>query len=227
MQATFWDRRARKYDDDIRRHDSLYIRTIASVNSLLTNSDVVLDLGCASGEIGLNIARHVHRVHGIDVSAKMIELANQKIRERDPNVPNVTFSQEDAFNQKLTGSSFSAVTAFNVLHLLDDIHGVLTRLHDLLEPEGLFISQTPCLGERDWPVRSLLGLAQRLGFAPPIRSLTFAEVESLVSSSGFEILESEIWDEKSAVQWVVARKEGGQREDFDVTTSHFKARAPV
>ena len=48
MQATFWDERARKYDDDIQRHDSLYTRTIASIKSLLTNSDVVLDLGCGS-----------------------------------------------------------------------------------------------------------------------------------------------------------------------------------
>ena len=30
--------------------------------------------------------------------------------------------------------------------------------------------------------------------------------EFLVSNSDFDILESEIWDEKNAVQWIVARK---------------------
>ena len=207
MQATFWDERARKYDDDIQRHDSLYTRTIASTKSLLTDSDVVLDLGCGSGEIGLDIARHVQRVHGIDVSAKMIELANQKVRDRKAR--NADFNQADAFGPRLAGSSFSAVTAFNIFHLVDDIPGVIARLHDLLESEGLLVSQTPCLGERNWFVRTLLNLAQKLGFAPPIRSLTFAELESLVSSGGFEILESEIWDERDAVQRVVARKRGG------------------
>ena len=36
--------------------------------------------------------------------------------------------------------------------------------------------------------------------------LTIAELESLVSSSDFEILETNIWDEKMAIQWIVARK---------------------
>ena len=205
QQATFWDGRAAKYDEDIRTHDSLYVRTITRTMSLLTNSDIVLDLGCGSGEIGLDIARRVQRVHGIDVSRKMIELANQKAHDR--SVSNVEFGQVDALDQGLAGRSFSAVTAFNVFHLVDDIQGVLARLHDVLEPGGLLISQTPCLGERNWFVRVLLRAAQWAGFAPPIRSMTFAELESLVSSHGFDILESEVWDEKSAVQRVVARKE--------------------
>ncbi len=214
MQATamFWDNRAQKYDEEIQRHDSLYARTIDSTKSLLNDSDVVLDFGCGSGEMGLDIAFHVQRVHGIDVSGKMIELANQKVRDR--KVGNADFSHTDAFDQRLVESSFSAVAAFNIFHLVDDIPEVLARLHDLLQPGGLLVSQTPCLGERSWLVRSLIGLAQRLGFAPPIHSLTFAELESLVASSGFEILENELWDERDAIQRVVARKPGGVREHF-------------
>ena len=206
MQATamFWDNRAQKYDDEIQRHDSLYARTINSTKSLLSDSDVVLDFGCGSGEMGLDIASHIQRVHGIDTSGKMIELANEKVRDR--KVGNADFSQADAFDQRLIESSFSTVTAFNIFHLVDDIPGVLARLHDLLQPGGLLVSQTPCLGERNWLVQSLIGLAQSLGFAPPIHSLTFAKLGSLVASSGFEILKNEIWDEKDAIQRVVARK---------------------
>ena len=51
-----------------------------------------------------------------------------------------------------------------------------------------------------------IGLLQKLGIAPPILSLTIAELESLVSSSDFEILETKIWDEEMAIQWIVARK---------------------
>ena len=167
QQATFWDGRAAKYDEDIRTHDSLYIGTMTRTTSLLTNSDVVLDLGCGSGEIGLDIARYVQRVHGIDVSTKMIELATQKAHDR--SVSNVEFSQADAFDQRLAGRSFSAVTAFNVFHLVDDIHGVLARLYAVLEPGGLLVSQTPCVGERNWLVRALLRVAQWTGFAPSIR----------------------------------------------------------
>ena len=66
MKATFWDKRSKKYDDDIKKHDSLYEKTIDSTESLLTNSDVVLDFACGSGEMSLDIAPHVQRVHGID-----------------------------------------------------------------------------------------------------------------------------------------------------------------
>ncbi len=61
-----WDDRARKYDDEITRHDSLYARTVGAATSLLRASDVVLDLGCGSGEIILDIASRVRRVRGID-----------------------------------------------------------------------------------------------------------------------------------------------------------------
>ena len=75
-----------------------------------------------------------------------------------------------------------------------------------MRPGGLLFSQTPCLGERGLLFKLFVAFAQKVKIAPPIRSLTFAELESLVSGSGFEILESEIWDEKDAVQRVVARK---------------------
>jgi len=71
MNATFWDKRSKKYDDNIKKHDFIYEKTIDSTRSLLNNSDVVLDFACASGEMSLDIAPHVQRVHGIDQSIKI------------------------------------------------------------------------------------------------------------------------------------------------------------
>jgi len=90
--------------------------------------------------------------------------------------------------------------------LVDDFPKVLTRLNDLLAPGGLLISQTPCFGEKGWFFRSMIRLAQKLGLAPPIRSLRITELESLVSSTNFEIFETKIHYEKYSVQWIVARK---------------------
>ena len=106
----------------------------------------------------------------------------------------------------LMSNSFSGIIAFSIFHLLDDAPKVLARLHDLLAAGGLLISQTLCLGERSWFFRSFVSLAQKLGIAPPILSLTVEELESLVSSSDFEIFETKIWDEKNALQWIVPRK---------------------
>jgi len=52
----------------------------------------------------------------------------------------------------------------------------------------------------------LIDLAQRSRLAPTILSLKIDELESLVVNSNFEIIETKIWDEKNAVQWIVARK---------------------
>ncbi len=204
MKATFWDKRSKKYNDDIKKHDSIYVKTIERTKSLLTDSDVVLDFACASGEMSLDIATHVQQVHGIDLSVKMIELANQKARDRQ--VDNIIFNQIDVFDQRLDSHSFSAIIAFGIFHLLNDAPRVLARLNELLPTGGSLISQTPCLGEWSWIFKSLISLAQKVGIAPLILSLTIAELESLVSSSNFEIFETKLWDEKTAVQWIVARK---------------------
>jgi len=201
----FWDKRSKRYDKDIKKHYSLiYEKTIDSTKSLLTNSDVVLDFACATGKISLDIAPHVKQVLGIDLSEKMIALANKKVQERQIN--NASFSQIDAFDQRLESNSFSAILAFHIFHLVDDAPKVLTRLNDLLAPGGLLISQTPCLSEKGWFFRSMISLAQKLGLAPPIRSFRIPELESLVSSSNFEIIETKIRWEKYSDEWIVARK---------------------
>jgi len=204
QQDMFWDKRSKKYDEDIKQHDSIYKKTITRTKSLLKESHVVLDFACASGEMSLDIAPHVLRLHGIDLSGKMIELANRKAL--DQQVENIKFSHIDVLDQSLANKSFSAIVAFNIFHLVDDASKILDRLHDLLEDGGLLVSQTPCLGERGWLVRSLIGLAQRLGMAPPILNLTITDLESIISGSNFEIVETEMWDEESKIQWVVARK---------------------
>jgi ubiquinone/menaquinone biosynthesis C-methylase UbiE len=116
--ATFWDKRSEKYDDNIQKHDSLYDKTIQSTRSLLTDSDIVLDFACASGEMSLDIVPYVQHIYGIDLSVKMIELANQKAHDRQ--VDNIKFDPIDVFDQKLTSQPFSAIVAFNIFHLLED-----------------------------------------------------------------------------------------------------------
>jgi len=204
LPETFWDKRSRKYDDAIRNHDEIYEKRIQELRSSLGEADVVLDFACATGEISLNIAPHVRQVHGIDLSEKMIELANEKARERQ--IDNVSFRRIDVFDQRLANQSFSVILAFNIFHLLDDPHKILHRLRDLLAAGGVLISETPCLGERSWMIRSLIKLAVAVGLAPTIRDLTVAELESLVSGRNFNILESRLWDEKNAIQWILARK---------------------
>ena len=201
---SFWDSRANKYEGDIQSHDSTYKTRIDKTKSLLGESDAVLDVGCATGEISLDIAPHVQQILGIDLSVKMIELAVQKAQDRQTE--NIRFWHTDAFDHRLEVGSFSAVMAFSVFHLVPDAPKILDRLHDLLAPDGLLISETPCLGDRGWVPRALIKTASKIGLAPSIRSFTNSEIEALVGSRNYQIVESEIWDERWGSRWIVARK---------------------
>ena len=204
MQSKFWDKRAKKYEEKATQHGPKYLKTIGSTLRLLTEADVVLDIGCGSGEICFDMATKVARMEGVDTSGVMIEMANQKARYR--KLHNVSFTQADIFDSSFHEGAYSVVTVFNMLHLVEDMSGIMERIYRLLSPGGLFISETPCLQEQKWIFRKLVGFAQITGLAPPIKSLKFNEVSQLMESSGFEIIEDELWDLGDAVQRVVARK---------------------
>ena len=202
--SAFWDKRAKQYDDAIGKHDPPFDKTIARTSALLSSSDAVIDLGCGSGEFSVELAPCVRKIHGIDTSEGMIKLAREKARNR--NVDNATFEQCDLPDCGLQAGSFSSAIAFSIFHLVDDPAATLASLRALLESGGLLISETPCPGDRSWLFRTLLAVAQRMGLVPAIRNFSSAELESLVAENGFEILESETWDPKSATHWIVARK---------------------
>jgi 2-polyprenyl-3-methyl-5-hydroxy-6-metoxy-1,4-benzoquinol methylase len=204
VTAEFWDKRAKKYDDEIRKHGAVYVQSIESAKSLLSIADVALDLGCGSGEYSLDIAPVVRHVHGIDTSTNMIALATAKASDR--SVDNVSFHAVDIFARSLDTHGYTVVLAFSVLHLVEDIRAVVRRVHELLPTGGLFISETPCLGERGSLFRLLVSLAQKVKIAPPILSLTVAELRAEIAGAGFAITESEPWDRKNAVHRIVARK---------------------
>ena len=202
MTARFWDRRADKYDADIRNHDTLYDRTISAVAEILSSEDIVLDVGCGSGEHSVDLATTVQSVHSIDTSSTMIALARDKAMAA--GVANMQFDTIDVL--EINGKTYSAALALNVLHLVEDVEATLERLRDLLLPKGLLISQTPCLGERGWLFRLLIGLLQAVGLAPSIHRLTTARLEHSMSASGFEVIASDVWDRKTATRWIVARR---------------------
>ena len=108
-------------------------------------------------------------------------------------------------NHPLSNREFLEVP-FNVFHLVEDPQKVLAWLNDLLAARGLLIAQVPCLGDWGWVMRSMLGLAQKIGWAPTIHNFTVPEMEALVTDANFAITESKNYDARQVVQWIVAHK---------------------
>jgi 2-polyprenyl-3-methyl-5-hydroxy-6-metoxy-1,4-benzoquinol methylase len=199
----FWDKRADRYDAKLHKGPN-YAARLKRAAAVFQETDSVLDVGCASGEITLDLAPHAGEILGIDHSSRMVEVANAKARERDIN--NARFEQMEPEDPRLAEGAFNVVTAYSVIHLLDDVPGTLGRLRDLLVPGGHLITETPCLG--DWKLvwRVLIRLTARFRMAPPVVGLRAAELESMIASAGFEILESRVYNPKSRLHCILARK---------------------
>ncbi|MBT3260401.1 MAG: class I SAM-dependent methyltransferase, partial [Deltaproteobacteria bacterium] len=80
------------------------------------------------------------------ISIEMINEAIKKISEKEAK--KVSFSQGNIFNSDLEEASFDKIVSYGVIHLLDDSEKVIRRIHELLKPDGLFISTTACLGDK-------------------------------------------------------------------------------
>jgi ubiquinone/menaquinone biosynthesis C-methylase UbiE len=122
----------------------------------LTGQDVLIDLGCGTGQLTLPMARSLRAVIGVDVEPDMLEHGQQVARDAD--VRNVVWmlggdAAIPALRLLLGDSSVGAVTIAQALHWMD--HQQLFRtVLPLLRPGGgiaVVTNGTPLwLQDSDW-----------------------------------------------------------------------------
>jgi 2-polyprenyl-3-methyl-5-hydroxy-6-metoxy-1,4-benzoquinol methylase len=189
---SMWDRLANNWDTpgvSLGENDT---RIIEKTKKYLDASDIILDYGCATGSIAIEIAAIVKEAHGIDISSKMIDLAGRKADER--KIKNIDFTQATIFDESLRKESFDLILAFSILHLLENSPQVMNRINQLLKPGGLFISATPCLGEKTF-VSILINipvfLLSKTGILPPINFVSVPRLVASITNENFQIIENE------------------------------------
>ncbi|HMB09906.1 class I SAM-dependent methyltransferase [Saliniramus sp.] len=186
----FWDRAARKYAKAKIGDPVGYERTIKRVRALLAPHDRVLELGCGTGTTALRLAPGVQSYLATDISPKMIAIAEEK-HAAGP-IAWLSFRSETAQSLSESATPFTTVLGFNYLHLIRDLPGTLRHVHDLLAPQGLFISKTPCLGDMNILIRGALLPAMRaVGKAPHVTVFRADALSAQIQAAGFEILASE------------------------------------
>ena len=200
----FWDKQAERFAQEGDGDDVTLNTAVSLTQKYLKQSDVVLDFGCATGALTFTIAGQVQLVEGVDISSKMIALAQQKATERQ--LANVHFTQGTIVNMPYPDESFDVVLAFNVLHLVEEAQSALRKMNQLLKPGGLFISATPCLGEKGGLFTAVFSLMSKTGLAPQITKFKSAELQNLVRSNSFQIEEMKILAPEYAETLLVARK---------------------
>jgi ubiquinone/menaquinone biosynthesis C-methylase UbiE len=183
--AQFWDRTAERYARSPIADQVGYDRTLVRTRDYLTSGDRVLELGCGTGTTALRLAANVDSYLATDVSSEMIGIARNK--QADASVPGLRF--ETATAESLPEiNSFNAIIGFNYLHLVRDLTGTLRRIHNLLQPGGVFISKTPCVGDMNVLIRLALPVMRAIGKAPYAGVFRAAELRRHVELTGFDVI---------------------------------------
>jgi ubiquinone/menaquinone biosynthesis C-methylase UbiE len=203
--AEFWDKHAEGYARRRIRNMAAYEETLAQVRRYLQPTDRVIELGCGTGTTALLLADSVAHLTGTDVSGGMINIARGKAETEQ--VTNVDFVQSDAAAETFEAGNFDVVLAFNLIHLLPDTGQAARQVRRLLKPGGFFLSKTPCLAHNTVLLRPLVWGLRLLRIAPPVSFLNYDQLERAISDSGFEILETGLFPEKSTSRFIVARQQ--------------------
>ena len=114
----FWDKQAKKYDRGEKQFEPVYKAIMAKTGKYLHLNDNALDYGCATGTKTMELAKKVHHIQGLDISAEMINEANKK--KDESGLSNISFSQGTIFNTNLEKTSFDKIIAYGIIHLLED-----------------------------------------------------------------------------------------------------------
>lgn len=101
----------------------------------------LLELGCGTGRLLLPLARAGHTITGVDMSARMIEVAQAKIVAARMQ-GRITLVEQDMRHLKLSQNfqmAFIALNSFMHLTSLEDQLQALRTWHKLLAPGGVLI----------------------------------------------------------------------------------------
>ncbi len=203
--SRFWDRIAERYAGRPVADEAAYRRKLEVTRGYLRPEMEVLEFGCGTGSTALVHAPRVKRILAIDISAKMIEIARGKAAAA--GIENVAFERATIEGFSAPEGRFDAVLGLSILHLLDDRAAVIAKVHRMLKPGGVFVSNTACLGDTMKWFKLVGPLGAALGLIPKVQVFTVKELEDSLTAAGFEI--DHRWHPgKGKAVFIVAKKAG-------------------
>lgn len=109
----------------------------------------ILDLGCGTGHLALDLIREGYQVSAVDVSEELVDYANRKAREAGYEL---NAARMDILKMS-DGDAFDAVVCLDVLEHIADDRLALANIYQALRSGGIMICAVPALsalyGKRD------------------------------------------------------------------------------
>lgn len=200
----FWNKHAEGYAKKPVPNEAVYQKKLSLTQQLFNKEMSVLEYGCGTGSTAIVHAPFVKQYLGIDVSDKMIEIAEKK--RVNAQIDNLTFKVQSIEAFESTEPVFDAVLALSILHLLDEPKANIKQAFKLLKPNGIYVVSAACLSgwfrlfQPLWPIGVALGVLPKIQFGSHKKWLSYMQ------EAGFVIDTHWIPDQSKHTSFIIARK---------------------
>jgi len=181
----FWNWIARWYARQPIADEKSYRHKLELTQNLLGSEMKVLEFGCGTGSTTLAHAPYVAHIDAIDFSEKMIEIAKENAKAQ--NIENVTFRRSTIEGWQVKNHNYDAILGLSILHLLEDKEAVLSKVHRLLKPSGIFVSSTVCLAGTGGIMKWILPVGNALGILPLVQVFSANDLVESMKNTGFSV----------------------------------------
>jgi len=203
QSARFWDKIAERYSKRPITDDAAYQKKLQVTREYFRPDMEILEFGCGTGSTAITHAPYVKHIHAIDISSKMIEIAQGKADAK--NVKNVTFKRSTIDEFSASDQTLDAVLGLSILHLLNNKEEVIARVHKMLKAGGIFVTSTACIGDRMKFFKIIAPIGKFFGLMPLVKVFTTKELEDSLTDAGFEI-DYQWQPGKNKAVFIVAKK---------------------
>jgi ubiquinone/menaquinone biosynthesis C-methylase UbiE len=183
--SRFWDRFAERYSRQPVADEESYQKKLEVTRGYFRPDMEVLEFGCGTGSTAITHAPHVKHILAIDVSQKMLTIARAKAEAN--SIKNVTFRQSDIDELSVPDQTYDVVLGLSILHLVNDKEAIISKVHKMLKPGGLFVTSTACLGDTMKFFKLIAPVGRVLGLLPLVKVFTRTELEDSLTNAGFDI----------------------------------------
>ncbi len=208
--ARFWDKWAKRYQRKAVPDPEAYAKKLKKTQEFLCADSNVLELGCGTGSTAMAHAPFARTILASDFSPKMIEFAQN--RAGFVGIKNVTFKVSDIESEALSATKtplekdgYDMVMAHSVLHLVSQPDAVTEFVSTRLKPGGVFVQNTPILGDTKPFLKHVFRFANKVGLLPLLHCLSKNGLFASLEKHGFSI-EYEWFHRKTDSIFIIARK---------------------
>jgi SAM-dependent methyltransferase len=197
-EGAYWTDNAERFDRSVAAYHGPFMRAAA-----IEASEVVLDIGCGTGQTTRDAARRAVRgfALGVDLSARMIDYARQAAAHEA--IANVAFEQADAQAHAFDSERFDvAISRTGAMFFGDPVTGFANVARALRSGGRLVLLTWQGPGPNEW-IRELsaaFAAGRDLPLPPPEAPGPFAlsdsdRVRNILTAAGFADIEMEAHNE--------------------------------